>query len=380
MDANGRVTAKAVGEAALVVRYRAQPALARVLVPRAAVAFPDVTANNFIDAHVLARLKRLNLPPADFADDATFLRRVSLDVTGELPTPDEVRAFLADAAPDKRAKKIDALLRRPGHAALWTLRFGDLLKAADFGVYADALSLEMDAPRFQAWVRARLDENTPYDQFAARILLATSREGRTIEQYAAEVKGLFEGYRAGRPDLDLYRTRKTLDLYWQRRGADGVTGAMQVAHSFLGLRLECAQCHRHPHDVWQQDDLLEFANFFTRVRRVGFQGDNEKRFPDAAAETKRFNDEAKKLEAEVKSRKDGEGKALDAAAKTAKTELDNSRPTTRAATRSRPRSPRPTPSGRRPPSATSGRSSSPRSAADYFKPKSACSPTPKPRP
>ena len=197
-----------------------------------------------------------------------------------------------------------------------------MLNAADYGVYADALSLEMDAPRFQAWVRARLDENIPYDQFAARILLATSREGRTIEQYAAEVKGLFEGYRAGRPDLELYRSRKTLDLYWQRRGADGVTGAMQVAHTFLGLRLECAQCHRHPHDVWQQDDLLEFANFFTRVRRVGFQGDNEKRFPDAAAETKRFNDEAKRLEADVKARKDGEGKALDAAAKTAKAELD----------------------------------------------------------
>ncbi|MCI0702888.1 MAG: DUF1553 domain-containing protein, partial [Planctomycetia bacterium] len=109
--------------------------------------------------------------------------------------------------------------------------------------------------------------------------------------------------------------------YWQRRGAVGVEGAMQVAHAFLGLRLECAQCHRHPHDVWRQSDLLEFANFFTRVRKVGFQGDNEKKFPDAAAMYKKFNDEAKKLEGDVKKRKD-ELKKLDEDAKKAKADVD----------------------------------------------------------
>jgi hypothetical protein len=305
VDAAGTVTGTGVGDAGLIVRYRGQPAAARVLVPRtAAVAFPDVEVKNFIDAHVLAKLKRLNLPPADVCDDATFLRRVHLDVTGELPTPDEVLAFLADASPDKRAKKIDELLLCPGHADLWALKFCDLLKAADFGVYADALSEEHDAPRMQAWVRARLIENTPYDVFVERVLTATSREGRSMEEYAAEVKALFEGYKSGRPDLELYAKRETLDLYWQRRGSSGVGGAMQVAHAFLGLRLECAQCHRHPHDTWQQEDLLDFANFFMRVRTVGFQGDNEKKFPDAAAFFKKFNDEGKKLEADVKKRKE----------------------------------------------------------------------------
>ncbi len=305
VDASGAVTGKGVGDAAIIVRYRAQPALARVLVPRPdAGAFPDVKPNNFVDAHVLAKLKRLNLPPAALADDATFLRRVHLDVTGELPTSEDVQKFLADTAADKRAKTIDELLSRPGHAALWTLKFCDLLKAADYGVYADALSLEHDAPRFQEWVRARLAENTSYDVFVERILLATSREGRTPEQYAAEVKALFEGYAPGRPDLELYAKRRTLDLFWQRRNADGVTGAMQVSHAFLGLRLECAQCHRHPHDVWRQEDLLEFSNFFMRVRKVGFQGDNEKKFPDMAALYKKFNDEAKTLEGDVKKRKE----------------------------------------------------------------------------
>src|SRR4029079_15188023 len=187
---------------------------------------------------------------------------------------------LADKTTDKRAKKIDELLARPGHAALWTLKFCDLLKAADYGVYADALSLEHDAPRFQEWVRARLAEHTPYDVVVERILLATSREGRTPEEYATEVKALFEGYSPGRPDLELYAKRRTLDLFWQRRGSDGVKGTLQVAHAFLGLRLECAQCHRHPHDNWQQEDLLDFANLFMRVRTVGFQGENEKKFAD----------------------------------------------------------------------------------------------------
>ena len=323
VDSSGTVTGKVVGDAAIIVRYRAQPALARVLVPRPdAGAFPDVKPNNFVDAHVLAKLKRLNLPPAALADDATFLRRVHLDVTGELPTPEDVQKFLADTAADKRAKTIDALLSRPGHAALWTLKFCDLLRAADYGVYADALSLEHDAPRFQEWVRARLAENTPYDVFVERILLATSREGRTPEQYAAEVKALFEGYAPGRPDLELYAKRRTLDLFWQRRNADGVTGAMQVSHAFLGLRLECAQCHRHPHDVWRQEDLLEFSNFFMRVRKVGFQGDNEKKFPDMAALYKKFNDEAKTLEGNVKKRKEGDGKKFDDDAKKAKADAD----------------------------------------------------------
>lgn len=322
IDGAGRVTGVGVGDAGLLVRYRAQPAAAHVLVPRPGADFPEATPVNFIDEHVLAKLRRLNLPPAEVCDDATFLRRVHLDVTGELPTPDEVRAFLADASPEKRAAKIGELLTRPGHCDLWALKFCDILKAADFGVYADALTKEHDAPRMQAWIRARLAENTPYDQFVERILLATSREGRSMDEYAAEVDSLFEGYAPGRPDLELYSRRKTLDLYWQRRGAAGVSGAMQVAHAFLGLRLECAQCHRHPHDNWQQADLLDFANFFMRVRTVGFQGDNEKKFPDAAAFFTKYNDEAKTLETQVKERKEGEGKKLEEEAQQAKANSD----------------------------------------------------------
>jgi hypothetical protein len=323
VDRDGRVTARGVGEAALLARFRAGPAVATVVVPRpAAAAFPEVAPNNFIDRHVLAKLRRLNLPPAGLADDATFLRRASLDMTGRLPEPAEVRAFLNDPDPGKRVKKIDELLERPGHAALWTLKFCDLLKASDFGVYADGIRQEVDAPRFQQWVRARLEENVPYDQFVERILTATSRDGRDVETWAHEVVRMEEGYAPGRPDVALYRQRRTLDLYWQRNAATGVDAALQVAHAFLGLRLECARCHRHPHDVWQQDDLLSFANFFTRVRKVGFQGENEKKYPEVAVIFKRLNDEAKALTDQAKKLRDEQFKKLEADARTAKTEAD----------------------------------------------------------
>jgi hypothetical protein len=297
-----------------------------VLVPRPSTdPFPSVRPHNFIDEQILAKLRLLNIPPAGKTDDVTFLRRVSLDVTGALPDPAEIRAFLANHHPDRRNKKIDELLARPGHAALWTLKFCDLLKASDFGVYADGISQEMDAPRFQAWVRARLEENIPYDDFVERILTATSREGRSLEEWGKEVAGLYNGFTSPRTDLDVYRKRKTLDLYWQRRGANGLTGTLQVAHSFLGLRLQCAQCHRHPHDVWQQDDLLSFTNFFMRVRGSGFQGDNEKRFPAVAAHAKKLETEGKKLAAEVKKLREGKVKKLQAEVNKARSGKDKAR-------------------------------------------------------
>ncbi|MBM3994955.1 MAG: DUF1553 domain-containing protein [Planctomycetes bacterium] len=312
VEADGQVHIKGAGDAAVIVRYRATPAIASVLVPRPGNdPFPEYTPSNFIDKHVISKLKRLNVPPSPLADETTFLRRVTLDVTGELPTPDEIRAFLSDKSADKRARKIDELLNRPGYAALWTLKFCDILNASDYGVYADGMSQEQDAPRFQQWIRARLEENTPYDEFVERILTATSREGKSIDTWGKEVVETNEGYATPRTDITLYAKRKTLDLYWQRRASAGVSGTLQIAHAFLGLRLECAQCHRHPHDIWQQDDLLSFANFFMHVRQPGFQGDNEKRFPEVAAYVKNLNSEAKKLGDQAKMLRDTKLKKLD---------------------------------------------------------------------
>ena len=319
IDRDGAVQIKGVGDAALLVRYRADSVVALALVPRDSKdVFPDEKPSNFIDKHILAKLRLLNLPPSPLADALTFLRRVSLAVIGELPTPVEIRAFTADKRADKRTRKIDELLGRPGYAALWALKFCDILNANDYGVYADGMSEAQDAPRFQQWVRARLEENTPYDQFVERILTATSREGRTLDEWGKEVIAVNDGYTTPRSDLTLYSKRKTLDLYWQRRASAGVPGTLQIAHSFLGLRLECAQCHRHPHDVWQQDDLLSFANFFMSVREPGFHGENEKKFPEVAAYVKNLNAEAKKLADQAKMMRDTKMKKLDEEVKKSK--------------------------------------------------------------
>src|SRR5262245_26594625 len=129
IDAAGRVEAQGVGDTALVVRFRADPLVSLLVVAREGgqqLALPE--AQDAIDNHIVAKLQRLNLPPAELTDDATFLRRARLDSTGQLPSAAEVREFLTDVTPDKRERKIDQLLAEPGHAALWTLKFCDLLK------------------------------------------------------------------------------------------------------------------------------------------------------------------------------------------------------------------------------------------------------------
>ena len=307
VDRTGQVEARGVGDAAVIVRFRAEPVLAAILVPgEARGAIAEAATSHVIDRHILEKLRRLNITPSELCDDAAFLRRASLDIAGELPTPDEIRKFLADTSKDRRAKKVDELLARPGYATLWATRFCDILKPAGF----DQKFIEsVEARRFHDWLRARLQEGTPYDQLVERILTATSREGRSLEQWTEEVRLLSE--ESADPDKPLvaYARRKTLDLYWQKSkgNAEGgnppVKAALQVAHAFLGLRLECAQCHRHPHDVWQQDDLLSFANFFSRVG-AGNNGSN----PDAKKEIARLNEQAKQKRAESQKLNDRIGK------------------------------------------------------------------------
>ncbi|MSR52595.1 MAG: DUF1553 domain-containing protein [Gemmataceae bacterium] len=305
VDLSGEVQAIGVGDTAIIARFRGEPVVAMLVVPRAGTEpFPDVKPVNFIDGHVLAKLQRLNIHPALPCDDATFLRRVSLDVTGSLPLPSEARAFLADATTDKRSKKIEELLARPGHIALWTTKLCDILRPAGFDG-KHGLTEAAEARRFYEWIRSRLAENTPYDQLAERVLLATSLEGRPSQEWIKEVRSLLEENVALRPDLKAYSSRRTLDLYWQRNNATGVKGAMQVAHAFLGLRLECAQCHRHPHDVWQQDDLLSFANFFMRVSNPTAGGSSTtiaKEGEMLAKEAKELRDQAKKVGEKTKDK------------------------------------------------------------------------------
>ncbi len=306
VDANGSATARNVGDTAVIIRYGSEPVLASLLVVpgKSRKPFPEVKAYNFIDDHILAKLRALDLPPAPLCDDAAFLRRLYLDVTGYLPPPEEVRTFLADRTADKRHRKIDEVLARPGHAEIWAAKFSDLIKPVERGNEGsnNLLGGQVLRIRFYEWLRARLQENVPYDQLVERIIVSSSLEGRPVEQWVAEVEALRaeparkEKRPLGEPLLSVYNQRRTLDLYWERDGATGVAGAMQFAHAFLGLRLQCAQCHRHPYDVWQQDDLLSFANFFTAVN-TGGQRQNS---PEVAAYAAKIKPELQAWTEEVK--------------------------------------------------------------------------------
>lgn len=300
-DSDGKVRAVGIGDTSVVVRYRSRPAIALVLVPgELPNDFPEVAQHNFIDGHVLAKLRQLGIPPADVCDDATFLRRASLDITGGLPSPEEIRAFVVDKNPGKRARKIDELLEKPGHAALWATKFCDLLKPQfreDNRVFDEAAYQR----RFYEWIRARLEENTPYDTFVERILTATSLEGRPEQQLISELETMAEEDAKLSTDLSTYVQRKTLDMFWLRARADGVYGATQFAHAFLGLRMRCAQCHRHPSDVWQQDDLMSFANFFNQVQKVN-------QYKVSKEEKKKLDEEVKRLEKEANELRSKQGK------------------------------------------------------------------------
>ncbi|TXT31985.1 MAG: hypothetical protein FD138_2125, partial [Planctomycetota bacterium] len=217
------------GEAAILVRYLGHVAVCRVVMPRPGSTFTRPVENNFIDKHVWDKLTRLGIPPSELIDDATFLRRAFLDVIGTLPTAAEARAFLADGSPDKRAKLVDALLARPEYAEYWAMKWSDLLKA-------DKLKITPQGTvGLTRWLRKQFAANRPYDEMVREILTI---QGPTQSESPA---AFF----------------KTLDT-------PEVT-SRAVSQLFLGVRIECAQCHHHPSERWSQDDYAGLAGFFSGI-------------------------------------------------------------------------------------------------------------------
>ena len=226
----GLVTAKAAGETHIMVRFLGQAAVARVTLPFARLTeFPKLPANNFIDEKLAAKWRDLGLLPSSGCTDDEFLRRLFLDAIGTLPTPDEVRAFLADADPSKREKAIDAVLNRPEYLDWWALKWGDLLR-----INRQALD-EKGMWSFHNWVRASVRDNKPADAFARDIVTA---EGSTYTEGPA----------------NFFRVARTADEW-----------AETTAQVFLGVRIQCAKCHHHPFEKWSQDDYYGLTAFFARI-------------------------------------------------------------------------------------------------------------------
>jgi len=230
---DGMVSVRDAGDAAILVRYAGQLRTVRfTFVPaRKGFVWKQPPANNFIDELNFALLKRLRLQPSELSDDATFVRRATLDSIGRLPTPAEVRAFLADRRPDKRARLIDALLKRPEFNDYWALEWSDLLRLEE-------RSLDKTGVRaYQKYIHDSFAQRKPMDQFARELLTAT---GSTYKSPAANY------YRRSRTPVELAET---------------------TAQVFMGTRMLCAKCHNHPFEVWKQDDYYALAAVFVRVNR-----------------------------------------------------------------------------------------------------------------
>jgi hypothetical protein len=266
----GEVRGLRAGDTPVIISYRGNLVSARVLVPAPAEGFvsPKVPEVNAIDREVFAKLRKLNIVPSELSDDAEFLRRVTIDTVGCLPSPDEVRAFLADEKPDKRSKKIDELLAHPLHAALWATKFSDITGNNTEAMDGPPELRARKAKMWHDWFRKRVADNVPYDQIVHGVLCATSRDGHDIDHWIQQEVDLNQQLLKGF-DSD-YARRPSLDLFWRRGGEDDFFPLEQMAEltsaAFLGVRMECAQCHKHPYDRWTQTDYRAFANVFSHVK------------------------------------------------------------------------------------------------------------------
>jgi hypothetical protein len=281
-DEAGMVTGQRSGDTHILAHYAGQIGYTFALSPYTLAkgsAFPDEKLTDPIDRLIADKLKRLNVIPTPICDDLTFLRRVHLDIIGQLPTPDEIRKFSADPSPDKRRRVIDELLEHPLHAAVWATKLCDITGADNRVWYDQAVSNAHD------WYRNKLTANWPWDKIVLGVLTASAADNRGDEELKAESKRIEEARKSKekketdpkvKPWESGYALRNTLDVFFDNNKFRVAAGAdkgkldpqqvtMHVATAFLGVRLECAECHKHPHDRWSQDDFLGFTLAFSYV-------------------------------------------------------------------------------------------------------------------
>ncbi|HSU67479.1 MAG TPA: DUF1549 and DUF1553 domain-containing protein [Tepidisphaeraceae bacterium] len=266
---SGVVSSTGKGDSHIVASYDNGVVPIPVMLPVsqfAGASFPAVSARTKVDELVLNKLRKVGVVPSEVCTDAEFLRRVTLDVTGTLPPPDEVLKFTNDPNPNKRSAKIDELLKTPTYTAWWTTKFcdytGDSPRELNVGGNFNKNPGEM-ARQWYDWLYKRIAENRPYDEIVADIVLATSRTSpdQSYKDYTIEMDSYFRSNNAAD-----YADHPTLPYFWQRRNVQlPQEKALAFSHAFLGVRLECAQCHKHPFDRWTKQDFAQFTAFFTPI-------------------------------------------------------------------------------------------------------------------
>ena len=220
------------GEVAIMARYQGQVSTFRATVPLGVEVTKLPPVRNFIDEAVFNKLKLLGLPPSELCDDSTFLRRVSIDIAGKMPTEEEVRQFREDSDPAKRDKLIDRLLESPGYADYFANKWNLVLRnkrkqqGDEDGTFA-----------FRQWLWDNLYENKPYNQMVGELLTAS-------------------GDSSFNPPV-----------IWYREVTQVNEEVEDVAQLFMGVRIQCARCHHHPFEKWSQNDYYGMSAFFSRVGR-----------------------------------------------------------------------------------------------------------------
>lgn len=218
-----------------------QPAPPRVPV----VSAPPALTSASIDAMLRAEWSKANVAPAERASDAAWLRRLHVDLLGVLPSPDVIEKFLADASPDKRAKMVDALLSDPRYVQHWTDYWDDELMGQVRGG-------QIDRAAFRAWLRGRIGENVGWDKLVYALVTASGLQSPGGPRDPFAQKGEEQGVNGAVNYLLKFENPNDL--------------AGSVSRTFLGVQIQCAQCHDHKTEKWKQDDFRKFAACFTRVK------------------------------------------------------------------------------------------------------------------
>jgi len=230
----GLVTAGERGEAFILARFDAfSVGTHLVVLPKdVEFSFPAVAANNYIDTLIHDKLRKLRIAPSELAADEVFLRRAHLDIVGLLPTPDEHQRFMASTAPDKRERLIDELLQREEFVEIWVMKWAELLQIRSTNRVSTKATVV-----YYDWLREQIANNVPIDRLVRELLVS---KGGTFTDPASN--------------------------YYQNE-IDTLKTAENVAQVFMGMRIQCAQCHNHPFDRWTMDDYYGFSAFFAQLRR-----------------------------------------------------------------------------------------------------------------
>ena len=211
-----------------------------VVLPAGGFTFPNNAEFNDIDRLVNDKLKELRITPSGLCTDEQFPRRVTIDITGKLPTPEQYQHFVQDTSADKRQLLVDELLSRDAFGELWAAQWGEWLRISTDTNPGSGTAMKAGWNYYQ-WLRENMVDNTPWDQIARQLLTGNGSNFRN-------------------PPSNYYTMLPQGKVDPLKLGED-------TAQLFLGLRTQCAQCHNHPFDRWTIDDYYSFTSFFTGVRR-----------------------------------------------------------------------------------------------------------------